>query len=122
MLFRIDLRAERLTALGKPTSENCIRSLALNHDGMLWGLSGMDADITHLFSYDPRTGEAADMGILRAKIAFTWVVHRADVLKTGLDGQLFIGESDAISHLVIYHPPIQRCAVPRGDEGGASHR
>jgi hypothetical protein len=111
MLFRIDLRTERLTTLGKPTAESHIRSLALNHDGMLWGLAGMDADITHLFSCDTETGETADRGILRAKIPYTWVVHRADVLRTGLDGQVFIGESDALSHLLLYYPPMRRCAA-----------
>jgi hypothetical protein len=45
---------------------------------------------------------------MRAKTPKTWVAHQADVLITGNNGELFIGESDALSHLLIYCPPIEK--------------
>ena len=43
---------------------------------------------------------------MRAKIPSTWIVHRANPMITGLDGELYIGEHDDISHLMTYYPPM----------------
>jgi len=63
-----------------------------------------DAELTHLVKYDGE--EFMDCGIMRAKIPKTWIIHRANALITGIDGEPFIGEYDDISHLMIYCPPI----------------
>ena len=104
----MDLKENRLVNLGKPSGENEIRALALGMNGVLWGIAGRDTDLAHLFSYNPENGEFADCGLMRAKIPYTWIVHRADVMLTGLDGELLIGEHDDISHLLTYFPPFTK--------------
>lgn len=106
LLARLDLNAERLIPLGKPGIENRIRALCFNRDGVLWGISGLDADVCHLFRYTPEEG-MTDEGILRARMPKTWIVHRADVMLAGSDGEIFIGENDDIAHLLVYLPPVR---------------
>lgn len=105
-LFRFDPEQSELINLGRPSMESCIAGLAAGRDGMVWGLSGGPEQLTHLFCHNPRTGEMRDCGIMRAKIPKTWVVHRAEAIVTGPDGELYIGENDAMSHLLIYCPNI----------------
>jgi outer membrane protein assembly factor BamB len=105
-LFSFDPEKGKIINLGKPSSENSIRGITVGHDGIIWGLSGAEEELTHLFRYDPYIRGSADMGMIRAKIPKTWTLHEASVLTTGADGEIYIGESDAISHLFIYYPPI----------------
>ena len=107
-LFAFDPREENLVCLGKPGNESHIRSLAVGHDGIIWGLCGTDQELVHLFRFDPLKRDLSDCGMIRAKMPKTWIVHKADTLITGCSGELFIGESDALSHLVIYCPPIEK--------------
>jgi outer membrane protein assembly factor BamB len=107
-LFRFDPRNEELYNLGKPGIESQICSLTSGSDGMIWGLSGGPDELTHLFRFNPKTNESKDLGMMRSRVPRIWTVHKADVLITGADGELFIGESDAISHLLIYYPPIEK--------------
>ncbi|MBT3380563.1 MAG: hypothetical protein HN742_10445 [Lentisphaerae bacterium] len=102
--FRFDPEAMKITNLGKCSNENRIRALTLGNDGVIWGLAGTDAELTHLVKHDGE--EFTDCGIMRAKMPKTWIVHRANALITGADGELLIGEHDDISHLMIYWPPI----------------
>ena len=105
-IFRLNLKENTLVNLGKPTGEGQIRAMTLGRDGVIWGIAGRDKDLSHLFAYQPETGDISDMGIMRAKIPNTWIIHRADAMLTGLDGELYIGEHDDISHLVTYFPPV----------------
>ena len=107
-LFAFDPKEEKLVCLGKPGNESHIRSLTVGHDGIIWGLCGTDQELVHLFRYDPLKKDLGDCGMMRAKMPKTWIVHKADALITGNNGELFIGESDALSHLVIYCPPIEK--------------
>ena len=105
-IFRLNLKENTLVNLGKPSGEWQIRAMTLGRDGVIWGITGRDKDLSHLFAYEPETGDVSDKGIMRAKIPNTWIIHRADAMLTGLDGELYIGEHDDISHLVTYFPPI----------------
>ncbi len=105
-LFRLNLKENSLVNLGKPTGEGQIRAVTIGKDGILWGIAGRDKDLSHLFAYNPSTGDLSDRGIMRSKIPNTWIIHRANTMLTGLDGELYIGEHDTISHLVTYFPPI----------------
>lgn len=107
-LFSLDPREERIVNLGKPSIENGIRGITVGNDGVVWALSGAPDELTHLVRYDPLKREMADFGLLRAKQPKTWIVHRADAMVTGPDGEIVIGETDALSHLIIYHPPVER--------------
>jgi hypothetical protein len=107
-LFRFDPENEKLYNLGKPGIESQICSLTSGNDGMIWGLSGGPDELTHLFRFDPKTNESKDLGMMRSRVPRIWTVHKAGVLITGSDGELFIGEGDAMSHLLVYHPPIEK--------------
>ena len=106
LLFRMDVVNQKIISLGRPVNENQIRALHYNRDGVLWGISGLDNDVCHLFSYTPEDG-VTDEGIMRSNMPKTWIVHCADVMLGGKDGEIFIGENDAISHLLIFYPPIR---------------
>ena len=106
MLFKFDPQNEKIFNLGKPGLEEQIHDLTIGNDGTVWGLSGGSDQLTHLFRFDPSSHELEDLGMLRSRVPRVWTVHKAEVMLTGTDGELFIGESDAISHLLTYFPPI----------------
>ena len=106
ILFRADLERERIVSLGRPVNEPEIRALTYGHDGVIWGISGLAGDICHLFRYTEESG-VSDEGILRARMPKTWIVHRADVMLTGSNGEIYIGENDDISHLIVFYPSVQ---------------
>ena len=106
LLFRMDVVNNKITSLGRPVNENQIRALHYNRDGVLWGISGLDNDVCHLFRYTPEDG-FRDEGILRSNMPKTWIVHCADVMLGGRNGEIFIGENDAISHLLVFYPPVK---------------
>ncbi|MCF7838942.1 MAG: hypothetical protein K9N49_09970 [Candidatus Marinimicrobia bacterium] len=106
LLFRIDPQAEKIFNLGRPGIEHQILSLTIGNDGTVWGLSGGPDQLSHLFRFKPDAHEFEDMGMMRSRVPHIWVVHRATTMTTGADGELFIGESDAISHLMTYFPPV----------------
>jgi outer membrane protein assembly factor BamB len=107
-LFTFNPADEKLVNLGKPSIESHIRGITAGLDGRIWGLCGADDELVHLFRYDPSDRNLEDSGMVRAKMPKTWIMHKADVLITGADGELYIGESDAISHLFIYYPPLKK--------------
>jgi hypothetical protein len=73
----MDVVNHKITSLGRPVNENQIRALHYNRDGVLWGISGQDSDICHLFRYTPEDG-FTDEGIMRSNMPVTWIVHCAD--------------------------------------------
>lgn len=105
-LFRLDLDRLELINLGRPAAAGCLAALAIGRDGLVWGLAGGPHLLTHLVRHDPNTGDLQDCGLMRARIPKTWIIHRAETMAVGPDGELYIGENDAISHLFIYCPPV----------------
>jgi hypothetical protein len=106
----------RVRAIGKPTWSGCIRALTVAKDGMIYGIAGSDDVMSRLFRYDPSLHELRDLGILKASILRPWVAHRIDALATGQDGEIYLGESDRISHLFTYHPPVNNPALNQLDQ------
>ena len=94
-------------AIGKPTWSGYIRALTAGRNGMIYGIAGRDDVMSRLFSYDPSINELRDLGILKASILRPWVGHRFDAMATGVDGEIYLGELDRISHLFSYHPPVR---------------
>jgi outer membrane protein assembly factor BamB len=107
-LFSFDPASERLINLGKPTRQARIRALTVGYDGRIYGVAGEENGIAHLFYYDPLTGDLTDLGIPRAVIPKEWTGLEFDSMVTGSNGEIFMGESDRISHLFIYYPPIRK--------------
>jgi len=107
-LFALDPEAERLVSLGKPVRQERIRAMTVGDDGRIWGVAGEEDGLAHLFYYAPDIGETVDMGVPRANMPKTWAGYEFDAMITGPSGEIFMGESDRISHLFIYCPPARK--------------
>ncbi|MFA7373226.1 MAG: hypothetical protein WC074_06690 [bacterium] len=101
-LFRFNLKKERLISLGKPLNQPHIRCMAVAADGALYGMAGKDC--CHLFRY--AEGDLRDLGILRITSPRFWHGYQFAAAVAGLQGEIYLGEADRISHLFIYYPPI----------------
>ncbi len=105
-LFRLDPERGGILNFGRPAAAGSLAALAVGRDGLVWGLAGGPNLLTHLVRFDPRTGGMLDCGLMRSRIPKTWIIHRAATMAAGPDGELYIGENDAISHLFVYFPPV----------------
>lgn len=107
-LFRYDSYAGEITNLGKPNRQSHIRALAEGHDGRIYGVVEEPGGMAHLFAYDLTARTFTDLGLLGSAFPEYWIAHSLGCLATGPNGELFIGETDDISHLFIYYPPVRR--------------
>ena len=73
---------------------------------MVYGIGGGVGGMGHLFRYDPESGDLRDLGIPLATSQQYWHGYEFDAATTGPHGEIYLGESDRISHLFIYFPPI----------------
>jgi len=107
VLSVFDPEEQTVRSLGKPAVAPRIRAMAMGLDGRLYGIGGDEDGMGRLFRYDTETHELADLGILRSAEQRMWNGYEFDAAVTGLWGEIYFGESDRISHLFIYQPPIQ---------------
>jgi hypothetical protein len=115
VLFRFDPQNKDIVGLGKPVLQPRIRALTVGNDGTVYGVGGSVGGMAHLFRYTPWNGETRDLGILQASSERYWHGYEFDAAVTGRHGEIYLGESDRISHLFIYFPPIpKRKSVPEG--------
>lgn len=116
MLFRLDPTGPSVEYLGRPTRRKGIPALAVTLDGRLYGVSDAAGEIGRLFVYEPESGCLRDLGMIECGgVPKFWPGHHFGAMTVGLDGEIYIGESDRISHLFIYFPPIK----PNSVEGEA---
>lgn len=54
------------------------------------------------------------LGLLNTFISTQWSAHSIGALCTGIHGEIYAGESDTISHLFVYYPPVARGAGSDG--------
>ncbi|MBI4671971.1 MAG: hypothetical protein HY741_09945 [Chloroflexi bacterium] len=108
VLFAMEFQDEdvKIRSLGKPTWSGHIRALIAGHDGIIYGIAGRADVFSRLFCFDPKTRELRDLGILQASLVRPWVGQRFDAMAAGPNGEIFLGESDRISHLFVYYPPV----------------
>jgi hypothetical protein len=105
ILFRFDPRENEIISLGKPIRSGRIRALTTARSGIIYGIAGDDDVVSHLFRYDPASGDLRDLGILRATLPEEWIGHEFDAMLTGPNGEIYVGESDRNSRLFTYFPP-----------------
>ena len=109
-LFSLEIDPEseqvKVLSLGKPTWSGYIRALTTGLDGKIFGIAGRGDVFSRLFVYDPEQRSLRDLGILEATFIRPWVGQRFDAMTTGVNGEIFLGESDRISHLFVYFPPV----------------
>ncbi len=106
VLFSFDLGTQRLEKLGTASRRERIRTLTVVNDGRVFGVAGNPGGLGKLFVYEPDAKRVRVLGIPRATVQRFWHGYEFDASCTGRDGEIYLGESDRISHLFIYHPPI----------------
>jgi hypothetical protein len=97
-----------LTNLGKPVRQSNIRALVEGHDGRIFGIAEEQGGLAHLFVFDPLRRGFDDLGMVGAAFPDHWLAHSVGCLSVGPFGEIFLGESDRISHVFIYYPPVAR--------------
>lgn len=105
-LFRFDPVTEKLDNLGKPWVPLRIRALSTGKDGKIYGMAGEKVYGCRLFSYDPQRGAYNDLGAISVNNPpyYQWKLVQADAMVTGLEGSIYIGESERKAHLFIFNP------------------
>lgn len=106
-LFTINLKTQTTTDLGKACISRRVRAMSLGLDNNLYFITGQLDEPCKLFSYniDKNSGYkywsylAVDHSPYYAKRAYQF-----EAMTTGLDGSIFIGESDRRGKLFIFIP------------------
>jgi outer membrane protein assembly factor BamB len=104
-IFRLDTETLELIGYGRPLADHRIRSLAFGKDEIIYGAAGSPGRNCHLFRWNPRTGEVKDLGIPMVHFPKNWVCYDISALAVGPNGEIYIGESEHVSYLLIYYPP-----------------
>jgi len=107
VLFSFEPATGTVRALGKATGFPGIRACAVTRDGRLFGFSGRDGDLGHLFCYNPDTHELKDLGLACAMVGERVYGYQFSCSVVGRDGQVFFGEHDRGGHVWTYWPAIQ---------------
>lgn len=93
---------------GKPSRQSNIRALVEGHEGRIYGVVEEPQGMAHLFIFDPAVHDFTDLGIVGASFPEHWIAHSIGSMSVGPFGEIFLGETDNISHVFIYYPPIPR--------------
>jgi outer membrane protein assembly factor BamB len=104
-IFRLDPEPPRVIGYGRPLSDHRIRALAYGKDGIVYGAAGSPGKNSHLFRWNPETGEVKDLGLPMVHFPKNWICYDISALAAGPNGEIYIGESERVSHLMIYYPP-----------------
>lgn len=106
-LFRMDAAREELTNLGKPRLSRRVRAMTPGPDGRLYMICGEFEEPCRLISYglDGREG-FWDWGVLTVDRSpyYAKRAYQFDAMVTGVDGTVFIGESDRRASLFLFFP------------------
>jgi hypothetical protein len=98
----------KLTNLGKPRAARRIRCLAVGHDGKVYLMAGERSAAwpCQAYSYDPREGGFSELGLLIVDRSpyYYWRGYQFDAMVVGLEGTLYLGESERRSHLFLFLP------------------
>ena len=112
VLFVFDPANGVIRSLGKVTAESRCRAITVGLDGRVYGIAGEPEGMAHLFCYDPAVHELRDLGIPYASSQRAWHGYEFDAACTGACGEIYLGESDRISHLFMYFPTIRPNGCP----------
>ncbi len=107
-LFRLDTITLELTHCGRVVTDHRIRSIVMGNDGILYGCAGSPKKNSHLFRWDPHKGEVKDLGLLMVHFPRNWICYEISCLAVGGNGEVYVGESETVSYLFIYYPPVRQ--------------
>lgn len=108
VLFAFDPAAMTIKSLGKVTCFRGIKACAVTCDGRLFGISGREGDIGHMFCYYPDRHELKDLGMVASVLAERVYGYQFSCSVVGRDGQIFLGEHDRGGHVWVYFPSVRR--------------
>ncbi len=105
-LFRFDRTNLEIRNLGKPLNRYRVRALVLARNGKLYGVGGDDDEMAQLFSYGPAGGTYELLGMIdvNRRPYYSWQAYVIDCAAVGDDGTIYLGQSERISKLYLYHP------------------
>jgi hypothetical protein len=107
-LFSFDPQRMRLINLGKPRAARRLRCLAVGGDGAVYLMAGERSASRpcHFYRHNPQSGGFEDLGLLIVDRSpyYYWRGYQFDSMATGLDGTVYLGESERRSHLFLFIP------------------
>lgn len=118
VLFTFDPETLDVCSLGKVTAEPRVRAITATPDGRVFGISGCEEGMGHLFCYQPLRHELTDLGILFASSEVFRRGFEFDAACCGKNGELYFGEAEREGHLFLYFPSIPDLSALAG--GGCS--
>jgi hypothetical protein len=114
-LFQMHPYRDQIVNLGKPRLSRRVRAMALASDQRLYMICGEFEEPCKLISYDTAGREGfRDWGVLAVDRSpyYAKRAYQFDAMTTGIDGTIFIGESDRRACLFLFFPG------GKGFEGG----
>ena len=105
-LFRFDPKTRTMRNLGKPLIQYGIAGLVEAPSGKIYGIGGPKEGMARMFSYDPATGAYQVLGFVdvNRRPYYTWQAYVVRAMTSGLDGTVYIGESERMSKLYLFYP------------------
>jgi len=105
-LFKFDPETHAVINLGKPIDRMRIRGLTVGLDGRIYGIAGEQSAECHFFCYDPKVGGYTIFGSISVERHpyYDWLGKQFDAVAAGLDGTIYLGESERKSHLFLFSP------------------
>ena len=107
-LFSFDPNKMQLNNLGKVRETGRLRCLAIGGDEKVYLMAGEISTTKpcQFYAYDPKQNRFETLGLLIADRSpyYYWRGQQFDCMTTGLDGTIYLGESERKSHLFLYIP------------------
>jgi hypothetical protein len=107
-LFSFDPQKMQLNNLGKVRASRRLRCLTMGKDGSVYLMAGERSTTRpcQFYLYDPQLDRFETLGLLIADRSpyYYWRGQQFDCMTTGLDGTIYLGESERKSHLFLYIP------------------
>jgi hypothetical protein len=107
-LFSFDPQKMELLNLGKLRSERRIRAVTVAKSGKIYVVAGQRESTRpcQLYCYNPLRGDFERLGLMIADRSphYYWRGYQFDCMTTGMDGTIYLGESERRSHLFLYIP------------------
>lgn len=107
-LFSFDTQKMQMNNLGKVRASRRLRCLTIGKDGKVYLMAGERSTTRpcQFYLYDPQLGHFETLGLLIADRSpyYYWRGQQFDCMTTGLDGTIYLGESERKSHLFLYIP------------------
>lgn len=107
-LFAFDAGKMQLRNLGKVRESRRLRCLSVGRDGKVYFMAGERSSSRpcQFYAYDPRAGAFETLGMLIVDRSpyYYWRGQQFDSMTTGVDGTIYLGESERKSHLFLFIP------------------